>query len=485
MTLQVQPAPKQRIGPYRLERRLATGGMSEVYLARLQTSEGVERAVVVKRLRADLAEDEDELLEMFLDEARLMARMSHPHIVQVFDAARDTSGMYLAMEYVQGVTLARLIGARRDAGGSGDHAPLPERDALGIVLAIAEALAYVHELRDAAGRPMRIVHRDLNPANVLVGYDGSVKLIDFGIAKAASRLAHTSVGFVKGTVGYIAPEALDGVPLDHRADVYALGLLLYELTVGRHPFEASDPKESMRRAHEGEYPRPRDLVPGYPAALERIVARCLAPHPAGRYDTMRELVSDLAVHLSARGLCPTMTDLAALVHARVPDPAAGPPIAATAAPRGAAHAAAPRADSHGVDGPNTLAPARAWAPGADFAAYEDDDDGATRVGNVRALPRPAAARPPAPAPPRASPPAAPLAEPPAAPAAAPASAPAAAPAPLAVPQPAPVVAPPLAPPGAPASLAPPAARPAVLVAIAVAAAVAGAALAAAVARWLG
>ncbi|MGB0680866.1 MAG: serine/threonine protein kinase, partial [Polyangiales bacterium] len=225
---------REVIGPYRIVRKLAAGGMAEIFLAKQRGLEGVERSVVLKRILPEHHNDE-EFVTMFLDEARLLAALAHPNIAQTFDLGRQGLSYYLVMEYVRGPTLWKVLRRAAKTGGRG----LPEREALSIVLGVAEALAYVHERHDEFGRPLNIVHRDLNPANVILSYDGAVKLIDFGIAKAASKVHQTRTEVVKGTYGYIAPEQLNQASqVDHRTDVYALGVLMYEVCVGRHPFEA-------------------------------------------------------------------------------------------------------------------------------------------------------------------------------------------------------------------------------------------------------
>ncbi len=300
-------------GPYTILRPIAKGGMAELYLARQRGLEGVERVVVLKRILEKHAHDE-EFVTMFLDEARLLAALSHPNIAQVFEVGQVAGSYYLAMEYVRGPTLGRLMGATRDSGG------VPRREALGVGLAIAEALHYVHERRDEVGRPLDIVHRDLNPANVLVSYDGAVKLIDFGIAKAATKVYETRTGVIKGTYGYIAPEQLVGnTPVDRRADVFALGILLYELCVGQHPYDASDEPNLIDRILQARYRRPREVRPDVPRDLDRLIAACLAPQPEGRPEHLGEVIEALARHLGEQGIVPTMSGLAQLARAAVPD----------------------------------------------------------------------------------------------------------------------------------------------------------------------
>ncbi len=302
-------------GPYRIVRRLAVGGMAEIYLARQRGIEGVERTVVLKRILPSFSTD-DEFVTMFLDEARLMAALAHPNIAQVFDLGKVEDSYYLVMEYVRGPALGGLHKAALRAG----EKSLPEKEVLGITLGIAEALAYTHELRDELGRPLNVVHRDLNPANVLVSYDGAVKLIDFGIAKTATKVYETRTGVIKGTYGYIAPEQLTRSGLvDHRADVFALGVLLYEMAVGQHPFDASDEPNLIDRILRARYRRPRQVVPTFPKALDVLIAACLEPDPKNRPANVRTFIAELIAYLVDKRTIPTMGDIAALTRRLVPD----------------------------------------------------------------------------------------------------------------------------------------------------------------------
>jgi tRNA A-37 threonylcarbamoyl transferase component Bud32 len=309
----------QDFGPFRILRQIAVGGMAEIYLARQRGLQGIERTVVVKRILERYADDA-EFITMFLDEARLMAALSHPNIAQVFDVGQGEGTYYLVMEHVRGPTLGKLLSAAREKGMDG----LPRREALGIGLMVAEALHYVHERRDELGRPLGIVHRDLNPANVIVSYDGAIKLIDFGIAKAATKVYETRTGVIKGTYGYIAPEALVGTRIvDRRADVFALGILLYEMCVGVHPYDVSDEPNLIDRILEARYRRPRDVRPDIPNDLDRTIASCLAPHPEGRPEDMAAVIEALAKHLGDQRMVPTQHAIAQLVRKLVPD-AEGP-----------------------------------------------------------------------------------------------------------------------------------------------------------------
>lgn len=316
-------------GPYTILRSIATGGMAEIYLARQRAIEGVERTVVIKRILEARADDE-EFITMFLDEARLLAALSHPNIAQVFDVGRVDGTYYLAMEHIRGPTLRMLLSAVRE----GD-ALLPEREALGIAVAIAEALRYAHGRRDEVGRPLDIVHRDLNPANVMVSYDGAVKLIDFGIAKAATKVYETRAGVVKGTYGYIAPEALVGKgPVDHRADIFAMGVLLYEMCVGAHPFDVSDEPNLVDRILEARYRRPREVRSELSEDLDLLISRCLSPRPERRPEDMNELLDALVERLSQERLVPTQRALAGLVHRLLPDEEGPAPLRPLARPHG-------------------------------------------------------------------------------------------------------------------------------------------------------
>ncbi len=305
------------LGPYRLRAELAVGGMAEVFLAEHHAPADVRREVVVKRVLPQFADDPD-FRNMFLDEARLMAALTHPYIAQVYDVGLDRGTVYLVMEYIRGPTIRDLLAGAAERG----HAGLPRAAALSIALAVAEALDYAHGRRDPEGRPLGIVHRDLNPQNVLVAYTGAVKLIDFGIAKAASRLHQTRGGIVKGTWGYIAPEQISRrAPLDHRADIFALGVLLFELCFGRHPFGEGDHEtEQLGRMVNGNVIDPKSLAPDFPDAIARLLRACLRPEPADRPAQMSDVVDALAEHMRATGESVTLRELAEVAGHLVPDP---------------------------------------------------------------------------------------------------------------------------------------------------------------------
>jgi tRNA A-37 threonylcarbamoyl transferase component Bud32 len=276
--------PGHRLGKYQLIRRLAVGGMAEIYLARAQGIEGFEKVVVCKRILPQHALD-PELRRMFLDEARLMATLTHPHITQVYDVGTDGDAPFFAMEYVHGANVREIL----KAAGKGD--PLPLEHAIAIVAGAAAGLHYAHEKQDPQGRPLHIVHRDVSPSNVLVTYDGSIKVSDFGIAKWSAQRTQTQEGALKGKFAYMSPEQCRGEPLDRRSDVFALGTLLFELSTGSPPFSGASDYVLLNQIVRQPTPRPvlSAREGAYPGELEQIVMRALAKAPADRYATAQDL----------------------------------------------------------------------------------------------------------------------------------------------------------------------------------------------------
>jgi hypothetical protein len=266
-----------RFGPWTCVRPLAAGGMAELYLA-ASREEPLQPPVVIKRLLPHLSWD-PEFVAMFLAEVKIAAGLSHPAIVQVLDFGVGQGGHYFAMEYLHGRDLRAVLKDAADVG------VLPLGVALGIVLEVAAGLAYAHTFVDPSGQRLEVVHRDVSPSNVMVGYDGRVKLLDFGIARVTAQTRQTRAGTVKGKVGYMSPEQCRGDTVDRRSDVFGLGILLYELTVGRRAFFGDNEFAVMNRVVDGEYVRPCAVVPEYPDALEAIIDRALAPEPSARFAT--------------------------------------------------------------------------------------------------------------------------------------------------------------------------------------------------------
>jgi eukaryotic-like serine/threonine-protein kinase len=281
----------QKIGRYEVLSHLASGGMGQVYLARSTGLGGFERQVVVKTLDLSITDDDEAFVTMFLDEARLVGALHHQFIAPVYEVGCDDEGRYyLVMDYVYGETAEHVFRASTEranegAGTAADPTTgtLPLSFALTVVSCVASALDYAHNLCASDGTPLDIVHRDISLSNVMVGYDGAVKLIDFGIAKAANRATKTQVGTLKGKIGYLAPEQVLRKSVDHRADIFALGIVLYELTTGTRAFRGSSDLITLERITSGDLQRPTEVVPGYPAELERIVQTALQVDPDRRF----------------------------------------------------------------------------------------------------------------------------------------------------------------------------------------------------------
>jgi hypothetical protein len=276
---------RDRVGPYRVIAAIGAGGSARIDLARLERAYGFERHVVIKRplehLRADPA-----VSASLRQEARLGGRLRHPNLVAVLDAGTHDAYDYLALEYVHGAPLRRVM-----AAGAPDRVrALPLGVALGIAIDIARGLHHAHELTDG-GAPLGLVHRDVAPANVLVGVDGAVKLADFGIAKETQ--VSTLSGSMRGTVTYMAPEQCQGHPFDRRADVFSLGVILFELVTHRRLFHADNDVASLHRVLSGVVPRPRELNAAVPRELEDIVLTAVARDAAKRFATAGELAAAL------------------------------------------------------------------------------------------------------------------------------------------------------------------------------------------------
>jgi serine/threonine-protein kinase len=266
-----------------LHGEIAAGGMAAVHIGRLLGPVGFARTVAIKRLHPPLAKD-PEFVAMFLDEARLAARIRHPNVVSTLDIVATEGELFVVMEYVQGESLARLM---RVARTQKQAVPMPI--VAGIMVGVLHGLHAAHEARDEQGEPLRIVHRDVSPHNVLVGIDGAAHLIDFGIAKARGRVQVTRDGQIKGKLSYMPPEQLLGQGLDHRADVFAASIVFWEALTGRRLFEGIDDGDIYARVLHGEVEPPSMHVPGLGSAVDSIVLRGLARDRSNRYPTAREM----------------------------------------------------------------------------------------------------------------------------------------------------------------------------------------------------
>jgi len=284
------------VGKYEILRKIATGGMAELYLARARGTAGFEKLVVLKRILPQVAAD-PEFVQMFLDEARLSSTLQHPNIADVYDVGEVDGQYFFTMEFVHGQDLRTIRHEMKQRSE-----PIPLAATLAIVHGAASALDYAHERRGPDGTLLGVVHRDVSASNIMVSYDGAVKLVDFGIARVRSTTHKTQIGTLKGKIPYMSPEQCKGLAIDRRSDLFSLGVVLFEMTVGRRPFRGDSDFAIMDQiVHQGA-PTPSSLMAGYPAALEAIVMKCLQRDPKARYTTCDELAEDLEAFTQQFGL---------------------------------------------------------------------------------------------------------------------------------------------------------------------------------------
>lgn len=271
----------ESFGDYILLHRIAVGGMAEVFLAQRRTGDDGE-LVVIKRLHAEMCSKPD-FVAMFHDEQRLISRLAHPNIIRVYEFGQVGERYYIAMEQVWGESLATLSSQCNRRG-----LPFPFAAALYICAETAAALAHAHQLHDEQGRPTPVIHRDVTLGNVMVGYDGAVRVLDFGIAKAEDREAQTRVGQIKGTLAYLAPEQVLGGEAGPYTDVYQLGVLLYKVLVGREPFSGKTELQVMEQIVRGQVIPPRSVIPDFPPVIQGMLRRAMATKPPARFADMAE-----------------------------------------------------------------------------------------------------------------------------------------------------------------------------------------------------
>jgi serine/threonine-protein kinase len=259
--------------------------MAELYLGATRGDDGSVELAALKRLLPHLSWDH-EFVRMFLEEVHIVAGLKHPNIVRVLDFGTGDGGHYLALEYVHGETLLRVLKELGDDEPALDFA-------LGVVAECARGLDYAHEYQSPNASVVGLVHRDVSPSNVMVSHKGEVKLLDFGIARISGRTQYTKNGMLKGKVGYMAPEQCRGEPVDRRTDVFGLGILLYELSLGRRAFVGGNEFAVVGRILAGEYVRPREVNPDFPEVLENVIVKALSVDPATRHETAGALADDI------------------------------------------------------------------------------------------------------------------------------------------------------------------------------------------------
>ena len=289
-------------GPYRLLQRIAVGGMAEVFRGKRAGVEGFEKVVAVKRILPHLS-DNKEFVDMFIDEAKMVGGLTHPNIVQIFDLGRIDKTYFIAMEYVHGRDLRTILRRAREKG-----LRVPLDLAVLIGSRVCSALEFAHRKKDERGQAMLIVHRDVSPQNILISFEGEVKLTDFGIAKAATKATVTDAGALRGKLLYMSPEQAWGKPMDRRSDVFSLGIVLYEMATGQKPFLGNSEMSILEMVRDCQVVPPSEANPRIPEKLERVLLKALDRDPDGRYQDAAEMLRDLERALPERP-APTGVDL--------------------------------------------------------------------------------------------------------------------------------------------------------------------------------
>jgi len=296
-------------GQYEILERIASGGMAELYRARRSGVEGFQKIVAIKKILPHLADNEG-FITMFADEAKLAAQLNHPNIVHIYDLGKiEGGGYFIAMEHVEGRDLRAILDSARELG-----TPLPVPLAVYIASKVASALDYAHRRRDAEGRDLHIVHRDVSPQNILISYEGDIKLCDFGIAKAASKVSQTESGALKGKIQYMSPEQAWGKPIDRRSDLFSLGSVLYELLTEQKLFHGDSDMTVLENVRKAIAEPPSAVNPDVPKALDGVVLRALAKEPEDRYANASDLLRDLEQVLYSYSPAPGSADLAIFLH---------------------------------------------------------------------------------------------------------------------------------------------------------------------------
>ncbi|HEY5950422.1 MAG TPA: serine/threonine-protein kinase, partial [Kofleriaceae bacterium] len=295
-----QPVP---FGKYLLLDRISVGGMAEVFKAKSYGVEGFEKIIAIKRILPTMGEDRD-FIKMFIDEAKIAGQLAHANICQIFELGRIDGSHFIAMEYIWGKDLLQIQNRLRKT-----KQPMPIQMASFVIAKVLEGLDYAHRKRDPLGRPLEIVHRDCSPQNVLVSYEGEVKVIDFGIAKATSRNSRTMAGVLKGKFGYMSPEQVRGLPLDRRSDIFAIGTMLYECLTGERLFQGETDFSTLEKVRNVDIAAPRAVNPAIPEAVERIILKALAKDVEDRYQWCSEMLADLQAYLMSQDVVFTAKSL--------------------------------------------------------------------------------------------------------------------------------------------------------------------------------
>jgi eukaryotic-like serine/threonine-protein kinase len=292
---------------YRVVEKLESGGMAEVFRAESEGLQGFRKQVAIKRVLPHLS-SKKKFIQMFLDEARLSAQLSHSNCVQVFDIGVGDNAYFIVMEFVDGANLKSVVESLRKR-----NIEFPLECAVFIALEICKGLSYAHELTDSSGEPLHIVHRDISPPNVLLTKFGEIKIVDFGLAKANSQLEKSEPGIIKGKFSYLSPEAAMGQDVDARTDVFAVGIMLWELLAGQRLFLGDTDFQTVKKVQAAVVPDVMTLNKKVPADLQKIIAKSLARDPQQRYTTARELGIELSKFLFRFGTPVSTFDVAKLV----------------------------------------------------------------------------------------------------------------------------------------------------------------------------
>jgi len=293
------------IGRYKLLRRIAIGGMAEIYLAAVQGEAGFERKVIIKKI-LPLYARESEFVRRLVDEGLLASRLTHGNIVQVLDLGRLGPDYFIAMEFVDGVDLRELLSTAAEK-----QFTIPIPIGIHVLWQAARGLAYAHDKKSNRGEPLNIVHRDISPANIFISWEGAVKLGDFGIAKASQRLSRgTMAGVLQGKFPYMSPEQAEGMSLGQRSDIFSFGAVAYELMTQRRPFQGESDLQTLSMVQEGRFVPLTELRPELPPEFEEVVNKCLQKDPEDRYSRGEELAKELAILMQKRGWVVSEGDVA-------------------------------------------------------------------------------------------------------------------------------------------------------------------------------